>query len=82
MCILLFQLVPPDVIKEPTTLVLRYDKHYTLTMAVKHHFGEERSANFTKSVGDFFDENGSLTDNFEGRVMELHRSLEKGKKAQ
>lgn len=76
--------VDPDVIWTLSSSMQKYHEDYTLKMSIKEPgASEERHADFKRSVGDFFDENGLLLmDKYEARVMELHRSLTKSKKAQ
>jgi len=62
----------------------RYDDMYTLHMSYTDgETKQERKAEFTKSVADFFDENGSIcTFQFDPEVVKLHDSLNKEKKSQ
>ena len=61
---------------------LRYDDMYSLYVTFKDgQTGETRTANLTKSVALFFDDNGYVCEeSFEPDVMKLHESLTSEKK--
>jgi signal peptidase complex subunit 2 len=62
----------------------RYDDMYELFMCCTNGLnGVTTEASFTKSVADFFDDNGYLCDAlFEEEVLKLHSSLTPDKKMQ
>ncbi|RWS07583.1 signal peptidase complex: subunit SPC25-like protein [Dinothrombium tinctorium] len=65
-----------------TSVLKRFDDNYHLS--IEYNDGKPGSktieASFTKSVANWFDENGVLTDRFENDVNALHNQLESGKK--
>uniref|UniRef100_H2Y7S9 Signal peptidase complex subunit 2 n=1 Tax=Ciona savignyi TaxID=51511 RepID=H2Y7S9_CIOSA len=70
----------PDTVWSLSSTMLKYDKNYTLTITVTNN-NQTRSASFTKCVGDVFDENGVLLyDKYEPMILELHDSIDSGKK--
>ncbi|CAK8698506.1 signal peptidase complex subunit 2-like [Clavelina lepadiformis] len=72
----------PDIVWTLASTMIRFDKNYTLTVTVKDN-SEQRTASFTKCVGEVFDENGVLLfEKFQPMVMGLHNSIVSGKKAQ
>jgi len=67
---------------EISSSMKRFDDIYTLSIRyVDGASGRQRNASFTRSVGDFFDENGTLLrDLLQPAVNKLHNSLLNQKK--
>ena len=63
-------------------LYFRYDDMYTIHMSYTDGSTKlERNNKFTKSVADFFDENGYLcNDIFDPEIIKLHEGLSADKK--
>ena len=72
----------PDVKWEASSNMKKFDDLYDLSLCrIDGKTGKRREAGFSKSCGDFFDENGLLcNDILEAEVLKLYKSLVNDKK--
>jgi len=74
--------IDPDITWEASSYMKRFDDIYTLTLVCyKGNNGAGKTANFDKSVANFFDTEGNLLmDLLEPEVLRLHSNIQSGKK--
>jgi len=73
--------IDPDIVWTLSSRLRRYDDTYELYATCTEAGSKTREASFTKSVANYFDENGYLCrEIFDQEFLKLHSSLKQEKK--